>query len=193
MRNLTLYLLLATMMAGFCGCRHDELVIPDENENADGASSRSGGMYVLNEGNMGANKCTIDYYDFATGNYSRNIYAGRNPSEVMELGDVGNDIAVYGSKLYITVNCSHKVEVLDAATAVKIKQIDIPNCRFLKFDGGNAYVSSYIGPVGADPKCPRGAVFRVDTASLTVTGEVAVGYQPEEMEIVGRKLYVVNS
>ena len=43
------------------------------------------GMYLLNEGNMGSNKCTLDFYDSTTGKYHRNIYAERNPSVVKEL------------------------------------------------------------------------------------------------------------
>ena len=31
------------------------------------------GMYLLNEGNMGSNKCTLDFYDSTTGKYHRNI------------------------------------------------------------------------------------------------------------------------
>ena len=173
-------------------CRTDEMVFPSESEDT-GHSGGIGGMYLLNEGNMGSNKCTIDFYDFATGTYHRNIYAERNPEQVMELGDVGNDIIVYGSKVYIAVNCSHKVEILDAATAKRIKQIDIPNCRYLAFHEGNVYVSSYIGPVGPDPSAPLGAVFRIDTVSLSVTGELPVGYQPEEMAVSGGTLFVANS
>lgn len=58
---------------------------------------------------------------------------------------------------------------------------------------GNLYVSSYVGMAQIDPTAPRGAVFKVDTASLTVTGSVEVGYQPEEMAIIGNRLYVANS
>lgn len=186
------YWIFLIFAAFLTGCRGDELVVPSETEQAGDAGGK-GGMYLLNEGNMGSNKCTLDFYDFASGQYLRNIYAERNPGEVMELGDVGNDIAVYGGKLYITVNCSHKVEVLDAATATKLKQIDIPNCRYLAFADGNAYVSSYIGPVGPDPNSPLGSVFRIDTLSLEVTGEVAVGYQPEEMAVADGMLFVANS
>ena len=150
-------------------------------------------MYILNEGNMGSNKCTIDYYDFHTGVYARNFYSERNPEVIKELGDVGNDIAVYGSKLYAVINCSHKVEVMDARSGRRIGQIDIPNCRYITFHEGNAYVSSYVGPVMVDPDSPKGAVYRVDTLSLAVTGRVAVGYQPEEMAVSGNTLYVVNS
>ena len=64
-------------------------------------------MYLLNEGNMGSNKCTLGiFYDSTTGKYHRNIYAERNPSVVKELGDVGNDLQIYGDKLYAVINCS---------------------------------------------------------------------------------------
>lgn len=155
--------------------------------------TRIQGMYILNEGNMGSNKCTIDYYDFLTGIYARNFYSERNPDVIKELGDVGNDIAVYGSKLYAVINCSHKVEVMDARSGRRIGQVDIPNCRYISFHEGNAYVSSYVGPVLVDPEAPKGAVYRVDTLSLAITGRVSVGYQPEEMAISENKLYVANS
>lgn len=177
-------------------CREDELVVPAEYDPVPAVSDSEGrirGMYLLNEGNMGSNKCTLDYLDYVTGLYARNIYPERNPNVIKELGDVGNDIAIYGSKLYIVVNCSHKVEVLDAKTAVRIAQIDIPNCRYIKFHRGKAYVSSYVGPVLIDPDSPKGAVYEVDTTSLKVTGRCIVGYQPEEMEIIDDYMYVANS
>lgn len=183
-------------IAVLTGCREDEVVMPAEYEtipDTPAPDTSLQGMYLLNEGNMGSNKCTIDYYDFHTGVYARNFYSERNPEVIKELGDVGNDIAVYGSKLYAVINCSHKVEVMDARSGRRIGQIDIPNCRYITFHEGNAYVSSYVGPVMVDPDSPKGAVYRVDTLSLAVTGRVAVGYQPEEMAVSGNTLYVVNS
>lgn len=176
-------------------CREDELVVPTEYDivGDEAPSSSVRGFYLVNEGNMGSNKCTLDYYDYMTGLYARNFYAERNPSVIKELGDVGNDIGIYGSKLYVTVNCSHKVEVMDARTGIRIGQIDIPNCRYVRFRRGKAYVSSYVGPVMIDPNAPKGAVYEVDTTSLAVTRKVTVGYQPEEMEIVDDYMYVANS
>lgn len=187
---------IAALAAIATSCREDELVVPTEYDilpvpTQPGAVPR--GMYLLNEGNMGSNKSSIDYVDFRNALYSRNMYAQANPSVVMELGDVGNDIAIYGSKLYAVINCSHKVEVMDAHTLRRIGKIDIPNCRYIKFHRGNAYVSSYVGPVQIDPDAQLGAVFRVDTASLEVTGKCTVGYQPDELEIVGEYIYVANS
>ncbi len=132
------------LLLGITGCREDELVVPTEFEiiGDEQYDSSVRGFYLVNEGNMGSNKCTLDYYDYITGLYSRNIYAEKNPTVIKELGDVGNDIGIYGSKLYVVVNCSHKVEVLDARTGVRLGQVDIPNCRYIKFHIGKAYVSS---------------------------------------------------
>ncbi len=79
-------------------CREDELVVPTEYDiinDAAPANSAIRGLYLVNEGNMGSNKCTLDYFDYMTGLYARNFYAEKNPNVVKELGDVGNDIAVY--------------------------------------------------------------------------------------------------
>ena len=150
-------------------------------------------MYLLNEANMGSNKSSIDYVDFRNAYYVRNIYAERNPEVVKELGDVGNDIQIYGNKLYAVINCSHKVEVMDVRTCKRIGQVDIPNCRYIRFAKGKAYVSAYVGPVAIDPNAQLGAVYEVDTASLAVTRKVTVGYQPDELEVLGEYLYVTNS
>ena len=188
------YIFLPLLMVA-TSCREDELVVPTEYDIVGDMPALSSvrGFYLVNEGNMGSNKCTLDYYDYTTGLYSRNFYAERNPTVIKELGDVGNDIGIYGSKLYVVVNCSHKVEVMDARSGVRLGQVDIPNCRYIRFHRGKAYVSSYVGPVMIDPSAPKGAVYEVDTASFAVTRKVTVGYQPEEMEIVDDYMYVANS
>ena len=186
---------------GLTSCRGDEIVVPSEYEllpievraESSFAANEPIGMYLLNEGNMGSNKATIDYLDFSKGIYIRNIYGERNPNVIKELGDVGNDIQVYGNRLYAVINCSHKVEVMDLHTCRRIGQIDIPNCRYIRFRGDKAYVSSYVGPVSIDPNAQLGAIFEVDTASLKVTRQVTVGYQPDELEIIGDYIYVANS
>lgn len=187
----------AAVLALFAACREDEVVVPTEYDILPVTVPEGSdvvGMYLLNEGNMGSNKCTLDYLDFVQGYYVRNLYAERNPHVIKELGDVGNDIRVYGSRLYVVVNCSNKLEVLDARTGVRIAQVDIPNCRYVNFYRGHAYVSSYVGPVQLNnPNAVKGAVYKVDTLTLKVEGKCTVGYQPEEIEVLGEYLYVANS
>lgn len=151
------------------------------------------GFYLLNEGNMGTNMSTLDYYDYAGGIYRSNIYAAANPSAVKELGDVGNDIGIYGSKLYAVINASNKVEVMDAATTKRLGIITIQNCRYVIFAKGKAYVSAYDGNIELGSGSPNGFVAEIDTNTLQITRKVTVGRQPEEMAIVGNKLYITNS
>ena len=180
-------------------CRDDVMVVPMEDIDTGGKAVKSEivGMYLLNEGNMGSNKSTLDYLDLSdndsTVHYLRNIYSERNPSTVMSLGDVGNDAQIYGSRLWLVINCSNKVEVARAADAVRIGQVNIPNCRYVTFRDEYAYVSSYVGSVSATSNSPLGSVYKVDTLTLQKTDSCAVGYQPEEIAILGDRLYVANS
>ncbi|SHM14902.1 YncE family protein [Chryseobacterium polytrichastri] len=193
MRKINFYLLAFTLLFLF-SCRTDDVVVPEERETlAQPENTAIKGFYMLNEGNMGSNKSTLDFFDYTTGTYRRNIYAETNPNVVKELGDVGNDIMVYGSKLYAVINVSNKIEVMDAKTAKRIKTIQLQNCRYLSFKGNKIYASSYAGPVSLDPNSPPGKVVEIDTTSLSIQREVVVGYQPEEMAIVGNKLFVANS
>ncbi len=185
----------ACLFCALSGCRTDEVVVPVEEEPVGEIRKDSPvkGFYLLNEGNMGSNKCSLDYYSYLTGIYSRNIYSERNPNVVKELGDVGNDLQIHNGRLYAVINCSHKVEVMDVATGIRVGQIDVPNCRYIRFNGDRGYISSYVGPVQINPSAPKGMVYEFDTETLAVTRTVTVGYQPEEMEIVGNRLYVANS
>ena len=180
-------------------CRQDVMIVPMENVDTGGKTQKSEiiGMYLLNEGNMGSNKSSLDYLDLSgndeTVHYYRNIYQERNPNTVMALGDVGNDCQIYGSRLWLVINCSNKVEVARANDAVRIGKADIPNCRYVTFKDGFAYVSSYVGSVYATSQSPLGSVYKVDTLSLQKVDSCAVGYQPEEMAIIDNRLYVANS
>ena len=199
MKRFSLFYLACLILAVVSSCREDFYIIPSQNQDTGVAPTRGDivGMYVLNEGNMGSNKASIDFLDLdenkPTVHYHRNIYSERNPNVVKELGDVGNDIKIYGSKLWIVVNVSNKVEVATVDSCKRITQINIPNCRYLAFKDGFAYVSSYVGPVKLNQDVPLGMVYKVDTVDFKKKDSVVVGYQPEELCIVDNKLYVANS
>ena len=207
-----LYLITLFACMALEGCRGDTPFIREEEEEIPGGGTQPvppieeeeipgagtggttiKGFYLLNEANMGSNTASLDCFDYEKGKYLRNIYPLRNPQIVKELGDVGNDIAIYGDKLYAVINCSHYVEVMDVRTAKHLGSINVLNCRYIVFNEGKAYISSYAGPVQIDPNARPGKVVEVDTTNLSITREVTVGYQPEEMVIANGKLYVANS
>lgn len=194
MRKLYLIPLLLFLLF-FSACREDEQIFLSDSVQVTLplVGTRIKGFYQLNEGNMGTNGASLDYFDYTTGYYTRDIFSERNPNIVKELGDVGNDIQVYGQKVYAIINVSNLVVVFDVRTARKLKEIEIPNCRYLAFHDGKAYVSSYAGPVQIDPNAEKGLVAEIDTVTLKLMRKVTVGYQPEEMVVHEGKLYVANS
>lgn len=188
-------LALLSLAASMTACRDEEVIfIPETVPVADPVFSDISGFYLLNEGNMGSNKATLDYFDYATGEYRRNIFADVNPDVPKEMGDVGNDLQIYGSRMYAVINCSNKIEVMEAATARRIGQVDIPNVRYIAFHEGYAYATSYAGPVQINPDYEQlGYVAKIDTATMQVVDRCLVGFQPDQLEILDGKIYVANS
>ncbi len=187
--GLGLLLLLLLLLS----CRGPEIILPSEEEQkGDTIHTEVQGFYLLNEGNMGSNKATLDYYDYTTATYKRNIFAEANPDITQGLGDVGNDLRIYGNRLYAVINCSNLIEVMEATTAKHIGQINIPNCRYLTFADGYGYCTSYAGPVQIG-NTQIGYVAKFDTATLRIVDTCHVGFQPDGLEVVGNRLYVANS
>lgn len=120
MRSVVAHIVSCILLAGISlmtSCREDEVIILAEYERlplGDNSRSDYAGLYLLNEGNMGSNKCSLDFVDFDNGYYVRNLYAEKNPNVVKELGDVGNDVQIYGSKMYAvsTVRIKSKSSML---------------------------------------------------------------------------------
>lgn len=195
MRISNVLVLLISLFVFFASCRKDvELLLSDITMIDAGASANFAGFYLLNEGNMGSNKSTLDFFDFSTGSYQRNIYAEKNPFVPKELGDVGNDLQIYGNRLYAVINASNKIEVMNARTAKRIGQIDIPNCRYIVFHQHYAYATSYAGPIEINPDyTQRGFVAKIDTATLEIVDKCVVGFQPDGLAIANGKIYVANS
>lgn len=174
------------MLATACDDDDKEVVVPTGDKVTESVNNGVKGVYILSEGAFGQNQASLDYFDATTGYYTADIYASRNDSVVLELGDVGNDAKVYDGRLYAVINNSNKVEVMDASTARRITQININGARYITADDNNLYVSAY----GAGAP---GAVYKIDPVSYQITGSVTVGYEPEELAIASGKLYVANS
>jgi YVTN family beta-propeller protein len=104
------------------------------------------------------------------------------------LGDTGNDIVIYGGKLYIVMNISSYIEVADALTANEITKIEMKNGstprqpRYAVGYKNKLLVSSYDGTVAV-----------IDTTTLTVDKFITVGSNPEQLVVSGDKLFVANS
>ena len=198
---------LSIALVAAVGCRKEDTLrfLPGENgepsdyevvDAAVDASAKPSGIYLVNQGNQGSNKARLDFLNFHNGFYIRDVFTEYNPEVVKGLGDIGNDVQVYKGKVFVVVNGSHKVEIMDAYSMKRLAQVDVSNCRFIAFDGNSAYVTSYVSKDTKDKeafKTQKGALYRIDLDTYKVTGQVTVGYQPEQLVIRDGKAYVANS
>ena len=143
------------------------------------------GMLVLNEGLFQLNNSNLTWVDFSSGSADNEFFTEKTGRL---LGDTGNDMERYGGKIYIVVNVSSTIEVLEASTGKPVKQIPMMNGnvskqpRSIVFYGSKAFIT-----------CFDGFVDVLDTASLAITQRIPVGLNPEGLTVSGQKLFVSNS
>lgn len=173
------HFLIAVALVTILASCHKNSVTPDT------PTAQRAGIYVLNQGNLGSTNGTLTYYDYTSKKLTADIFSSVN---ARPLGDTPNDIKIYGSKMYIAVDGSGTIEVLDPKTAKSIKQLVMKTGtvsrepRSIVFNAGKAFISQYDGTVAV-----------LDTATLTIDKYITVGRNPEQMVVSNGKLYVANS
>ncbi|MBO4644891.1 MAG: YncE family protein [Bacteroidales bacterium] len=172
----TVILLLPLLAACFFSCKKDPI---EEPENPP-VEEISRGIYVLSEGLKDHNNSILTFYDFDQGTTTDAFLAANSRG----LGDTGNDLQIYGSKMYCVVNVSETVEIMDLKTAKSLKQISLSgrSPRRIAFADGYAYVC-----------CFDGAVVKIDTSTMSVTATAQAGSNPDGICTANGKLYVSNS
>lgn len=149
----------------------------------------STGAYVVNSGNM-YNKIesSLTAVDYASSTATQNVFKAANGRS---LGNTANDGIVYGNKIYLVVDQSHTIEVIDKNTKKSIKQIKTTDLlgnaegvepRHIIAGDGKVYFTTYGGYVAA-----------VDTTSFALQKKWQVGSYPEGLVIAHGNIYVANS
>ena len=149
----------------------------------------STGAYVVNSGNMYSKiESSLTAIDYASSTATQNVFKTANGRT---LGNTANDGIVYGNKIYLAVDQSNTIEVIDKKTKQSIKQIKTTELlgnaegaepRHIIAGGGNVYFTTYGGYVAA-----------VDTTSFALQKKWQVGNYPEGLVIGNGNLYVANS
>ena len=162
---------------------------PDEDYPETYLQEYSTGAYVVNSGNMYSNiESSLTAIDYASSTATQNVFKTANGRS---LGNTANDGIVYGNKIYLAVDQSNTIEVIDKKTKQSIKQIKTTDLlgkaegaepRHISADGGKVYFTTYGGYVAA-----------VDTTSFALQKKWQVGSYPEGLVIGKGNLYVANS
>lgn len=170
--------ILLAILAGaalFTACSEDP--INDE-------SPLSGNLLVLNNGNWGGNDACITAYDVKTGVATANAFQKANGKN---LGDLGQDILAVENEIYIAMNGSQLVFVIDKD--LKVKKTIIAEADGVKLSPRNLakgnnkiYISYYEGYLG-----------EIDPSKDYSVRTVKVGANPEGVAFSNGKVYVANS
>ncbi|MCC3155149.1 hypothetical protein Q3A66_18830 [Hymenobacter sp. BT770] len=154
------------------------------------APAATTGVFILSEGQFGAGDGAVSVFDKATKAVTLDAFSSANSGA--KLGDVVQNMGVQGSRGYIVVNASKKIEVVnlpDFKTAGTITGLDQPR-YFTATSATRGYVTEWRGPyTGYLP----GVLSILDLSTNTVASRVTVGRNPEQPLALGGKVYVPNS
>jgi len=193
MKKLSLLVFSVVLAAIVAGCTKEnasEILDFTGIEVEVGEQNGSSKLLILNEGAFpGAS--TLDLLDFKTKKYYADVFSQANPESPQGLGNTGNDMAIVDGRLWVLMNASNQVSVLDLPSCKLHRILPMDSPRHICMDDNNVYISSYGAAVyGGDPV--EGKVYRVNRSSFA-TDEITVGYQPEGLAVSRGKLYVANS
>jgi len=154
------------------------------------------GLFILNdERDLGGppyySASMLSFYNFGARKVTPDQYVAVNGKT---LGYTGNDLEIYGSKMYFVLANSSVVDIVNVKTGRLIKEVSVldpttqpPSYRYprnIAFYKGNAYMS-----------CQDGTVEVMDTIDFSVNAKITLPgtYYLEGLLIQNGKLYVADS
>lgn len=155
------------------------------------------GYWILSEGYAGSNNAELAWFDVTTNVLEKKQFIVRNGKE---LGDTGNDLQMYGSKMYAIISGpgfgmdtpegTSYIEVIDPKDGKSIKRIQFTTStgtaskpRAIVFEGGKGYITSY-----------SNELMRLDTLTLELDAHAALsGTLAEGLTYNDGNIYVCNS
>lgn len=175
-----IFFLISLLTLGFVSCSDNDDDFIDQPE----IPSVVKGAYILNSGSGITSLANLAYYNPETKAVTYKVFENANG---ISLGNTGQDVVIYGSKMYIAVYGSATIFVTDlqgkkitAIESTKNGQKQQPR-GFTSYKG-KVYVTYYDGYLA-----------KIDTTKMEIEAQVAVGRNPEYVRAANNKLYVANS
>lgn len=171
-------LLAVLPLIGFASCNPTDDPIIEEQEV-------TSGLYVINQGAAYAKiPASITSYSFELGQKDGvNAFLAANG---IEMGEGAQNAIIYGSKMYVSMDESNIIWVLNAKTLKVIDKIQ-PEGEGKKpwglvGHGGKVYSTLFTGHLA-----------QIDTTTLKIEKTIQVGPNPTQVVALNNKLYVANS
>lgn len=165
-------LLVVILFSAFMiGCSKKEVTGPTELAQTN--------VFILCEGNFGSENASLWMLDENLDQIKGPVYWDPNTNP---LGDVGQSMTIYNDKLYIVVNNSHTVEVMDLSDGVNYDTtICVPGAspRKMEVVEGIGYLTCWY----------LNAILVIDLSTNTFLDTISVNGLPEDIVYYDNRLY----
>jgi hypothetical protein len=157
---------------------------PKENQNKI-PEIISSAFVVLNEGLFQNNNSSLTWFHWHSRQSSNDMFEQKNG---YGLGDTGNDLGIYGEKIYVLMNNSHLLHILNRKNGKLLHQIPLiengigASPRTLAFHSGFIYVSAF-----------NGFLYKIDTTNFNISDKIELGTNPDQTLLVYDELWISNS
>lgn len=150
------------------------------------ANAQTEGVLVLNEGGAGSNNAEISLINNQSA-LTNNYFKLKNNNAT--LGDTAQDIKIFGDKIFVVLNISNQIKVINKSDFTLITTIstNLNNPRYIAFNGNKAYVTNWGS--GSSATDDYVAVFNLN--NYTHETNIPVGNGPEKIFSKNNKLYVL--
>jgi YVTN family beta-propeller protein len=144
-------------------------------------SAPAGSVYISNEGNFQSGNASVSYYYPPSRDVVENIYKSVND---LDLGDICQSMYQINDKMYIVVNNSGKIEVVNLYSMQKAATItNLNSPRYVvKATSAKAYISSLYD----------NAISVLDLNTNAVISRIDMPAGSEQMLFYQNKVYVTN-
>jgi DNA-binding beta-propeller fold protein YncE len=188
--KLSVLLYLAFALAS---CESDPIIAPPHNDTTI-VTNDTRAMYVLNEGGFGKSNSSLDVLLI---NRTVTIIDSTNRQDtiitfdtlyqkdrIADLGDVGNDLKLINGKLYVVLNGSNQIVVVDPSNATEVTRINFPigssSNKIANIGGGKALVTQLYGS----------EVSIIDLTTNTVAGSMAINRSSVDIGVLDNKAFI---
>jgi YVTN family beta-propeller protein len=170
--------LFVALLVIIAGCTKDNPAVPPTE-----LPPAVTGVFIVNEGGFQKSNASLSFYIPDSHKVYRDIFSAANNRV---LGDIANDMVLYGNKGFIVVNNSHKIEVISLETYGSIGTLYLPGSSPYKMVIANqnkGYVTNYAA----------NSVTVFNPGTLQVIKEIPVGKNPKGILLFNNRVYVCNS
>lgn len=145
------------------------------------------GAYFLTSGHADMDDAELCQLNTIYATVNQNIFAQANVDK--KLGSNATDIHLFGKRMYVAVNGSKRISVMDKLTCQELGSITV------RSESGETLspraITSYEDALLVS--FDEGYLASIDTAYLKARVVIPVGNAPRDLAIAGQKLYVANT